>query len=373
MASRSPASALSSRPGTLRWSPPTRPPPRRWPSASTTSCPPRSWAPPRPRRMQARPLRRRARRSPSSSPRPCARTCPGRSRRSAPRRRSSTVALRPHFDATVDKVLVADGAEVKAGDVLIHARRPPGRRRSSPAPRRSSPRTRRSSNRTQRDVTRYTDLVVALGDAGPQSRQRQDRRRDHQGRDPRRQGRDRQPARSQLGWYTVTAPISGRVGVVNIKEGNIAKAGDNSAAGVLRDHQPDLADLCRVLGHARRCCRRCARRWRTAPKVVATPQGSKAGSKGKLAILDNAVDPTTGTIVVRALFDNADERLWPGQLCDLTLTIARSSRTPSSCRARRSRSAQSGNFVFTVADGVAHVRPSRPAAPRTTRPSSPRA
>ena len=90
--------------------------------------------------------------------------------------------------------------------------------------------------------------------------------------------------------------------------------------------------------------------------MIATPQGSKTGSKGKLAILDNAVDPTTGTIVARAIFDNADETLWPGQLCNLSLTMRIEPNTVVVPR-EAIQIGQNGNFVFTIVDGVAHVRP----------------
>jgi len=91
-------------------------------------------------------------------------------------------------------------------------------------------------------------------------------------------------------------------------------------------------------------------------EVLATPQGSKITSKGKLAIIDNSVDPTTGTIVVRAAFANADEQLWPGQLCNLALTLRMEPDTVVVPR-EAVLIGQNGNYVFTVADGVAHMKP----------------
>ena len=91
-------------------------------------------------------------------------------------------------------------------------------------------------------------------------------------------------------------------------------------------------------------------------RVTATPQGATRSAEGKLALLDNAVDSTTGTIVIRAEFDNADEFLWPGQLCNLTLTLRDEPDTVVVPRDAVLIS-QSGNFVFTVKDDVAHVTP----------------
>jgi RND family efflux transporter MFP subunit len=90
--------------------------------------------------------------------------------------------------------------------------------------------------------------------------------------------------------------------------------------------------------------------------VEATPQGSTRHAPGKLALVDNSVDPTTGTIVAHAIFDNADEILWPGQLCDLTLTMGAE---PNAVVVPREAVliGQSGNYVFTVVDGAAHLQP----------------
>jgi multidrug efflux system membrane fusion protein len=70
----------------------------------------------------------------------------------------STVALRPHFDATVEKVLVADGAAVKAGDILItlDARQAAAQLAGAQA---QLAKDQAQLEQNQRDVTRYTDLV----------------------------------------------------------------------------------------------------------------------------------------------------------------------------------------------------------------------
>ena len=63
--------------------------------------------------------------------------------------------------------------------------------------------------------------------------------------------------------------------------------------------------------------------WRRAnsAETAATPQGGSKPALGKVSVLDNMVDTTTGTIMVRATFPNADESLWPGQLCNVRVTL----------------------------------------------------
>jgi len=90
--------------------------------------------------------------------------------------------------------------------------------------------------------------------------------------------------------------------------------------------------------------------------VEATPQGSTRSVRGKIAILDNAIDSATGTIAIRAEFENADEFLWPGQLCNLRIVI-RTDPDVVSVPRDATQSGQNGNFVFVVENGVAQVRP----------------
>jgi RND family efflux transporter MFP subunit len=268
----------------------------------------------------------------------------------------ASVSLRPHFDATVEKVLIADGADVTAGETLIQL---DGRQAEAQLDGAEAQLAKDQAQleQSKRDVTRYTDLVarsatpvlnldnaktaVATGEAAVLG--------DQAAIDN---------LQVQLGWYTIKAPITGRVGVVSIRKGNIAKAGDNSAAGVfatINQISPIYVNFSvpqTLLPALREAMANGAR-------VVATPQGAKASVEGKLALFENAVDATTGTIVAHAAFDNGDETLWPGQLCNLTLTLGTD---PDVVVVPREaiQIGQNGNFVFTIRDGLAHVQPIEP-------------
>jgi RND family efflux transporter MFP subunit len=265
----------------------------------------------------------------------------------------ASVALKSHFDATVAKVLVADGAEVKAGDVLFilddrQAQAQLGMVQAQLA------KDEAQLEQATRDVDRYTNLVarsatpvVNLDNARTAvATAKAALLGDHASIDN---------MKVALGWYTVTAPISGRVGVVNIKAGNIVKAGDNSSAGVLATIN-QISPIYVALSVSQKLLPALRDAMASGVKVVATPQGSTRHAEGKLALFDNTVDPATGTIVIRAEFDNSDELLWPGQLCDLTLTLREEPNTVVVPR-EAIQISQNGNFVFTVKDGLAHVTP----------------
>jgi putative heme-binding domain-containing protein len=90
-------------------------------------------------------------------------------------------------------------------------------------------------------------------------------------------------------------------------------------------------------------------------EVRATPQGSKRTAVGKIAVLDNTIDAATGTIMVRAMFENADDILWPGQLCNVRVTLRTDPDVVSVPRSA-TQSGQLGNFVYIVENNIARSR-----------------
>ena len=265
----------------------------------------------------------------------------------------ASVALRTHFDATVEKVLVADGASVKAGETLIEldARQAVAQLEGAKA---QLAKDEAQLEQATRDTTRYTDLVARSATpvlnldnaktAGASARAAI--LADKAAIDN---------LQVQLGWTTIVAPISGRVGVVAIKEGNIAKVSDNGATGIFATIN-QISPIYVTFSVQQSLLPALREGMANGARVVATPQGSKKSASGKLALLDNSVDQTTGTILAHAIFDNADETLWPGQLCNLTLTLRVEPNTVVVPR-EAVQIGQSGNFVFTVVDGAAHVQP----------------
>ncbi|WNJ92953.1 efflux RND transporter periplasmic adaptor subunit [Bosea sp. 685] len=157
----------------------------------------------------------------------------------------------------------------------------------------------------------------------------------------------------QLSYYTIISPVSGRIGVAALKEGNIAKVGDTSGAlATINQIDPIYASFAlpqRYLPEIR-----AAMNANTAT-VLATQQGVAKGVEGKIAVVDNTVDATTGTIQLRAIFDNAAEMLWPGALCQVRVTLRVE---PEALTVPREavQNGQNGPFVFVVEDNIAKAR-----------------
>ncbi len=159
--------------------------------------------------------------------------------------------------------------------------------------------------------------------------------------------------RVQLTFYTIRAPISGRVGVAGLRPGNIARTTESAPAlAVINQIRPiyvmfgmpqrHLPDIRKAVTDA-------------TATVVATPQGYTEGATGKVALIDNAIDPTTGSIQVRAVFDNTNDLLWPGALTTVRLTLRVE---PNAVAVPREavQASQTGSYVFVIENDVAKVR-----------------
>ncbi len=265
----------------------------------------------------------------------------------------NTTSLRTRIDAQIEKIFVADGAKVNAGDVLVKldSRQIEAQIRQMEA---TITKDQTVIEQTGRDLFRATDLFSK--NAGPQLNV--DNAKTASAAAKASLAADQAQLdnlKIQLSWYTLSAPISGRVGAFSSKAGNIIRAADNTATGILATiaqtspiyvafsvPQIVLAPLREAVD-------------RGEGVVVATPQGGTKSATGKIAVLDNTIDPTTGTITIRAIFDNADDVLWPGQLCNVRVTLKTEPDVVSIPRSA-TQSGQIGNFVYVVENGVAKLR-----------------
>jgi multidrug efflux system membrane fusion protein len=265
----------------------------------------------------------------------------------------ATVALRSRVDAQIDKIFVDDGAAVKAGDQLIKldSRQVEAQIKQAQA---NLARDQSALEQAQRDVVRYADLVSKQ--AGTQLNL--DNAKTAVAAAKAAIMGDEAAIENlmvQLTWYTITAPISGRVGTITLKTGNIIRGGDNTATGtlaVINQTTPIYVSFSlpqRLLNDLR------ASVAAGGAETIAIPQGTDVAAKGKVAVIDNAIDAATGTIMVRAIFENKNELLWPGQLCNVRVTL-RTDPDVITIPREAVQVGQDGDFVFTVKDGKAHVR-----------------
>ena len=159
-------------------------------------------------------------------------------------------------------------------------------------------------------------------------------------------------ARLQLLHTRIVSPVAGRTGALYVHQGSLVRAGDASPLVVINQIAPahvSFAVPARLLPEIRR---------RTGLTAEALPAGSgDQPSTGTVTFVDNAVDPGSDTIRLKATFPNADRRLWPGAFADVTLRLSVEPRaivvpTPAV------QPGQNGSFVYVVgADQTVTPRP----------------
>jgi multidrug efflux system membrane fusion protein len=158
--------------------------------------------------------------------------------------------------------------------------------------------------------------------------------------------------RVQLGFTNIYAPISGRTGALMVKPGNIVTANTTELA-TINQVQPVFVTF--GLPEANLG----ALRQHMGPKMQVTAVADEGGAKetGALAFFENAVDPTTGTIKLKATFPNTTRTLWPGQFVRVTLRLgerANAILVPN----QAVQSGQEGTFVYVIKpDQRVDVRP----------------
>ena len=157
----------------------------------------------------------------------------------------------------------------------------------------------------------------------------------------------------QLTYTKITAPITGRAGVITVKAGNLIK--DNDAALVtLLQMSPIYVSFSvpeQLLPEIRK------HQAEQKLLVVASSQGQKP-ENGVLQFIDNSVDIATGTIKLKARFDNADRALWPGEFVNVQTRLDLE-RDRVVVPSRVVQTGPQGKYVWVLnpADGTVNIRP----------------
>jgi membrane fusion protein, multidrug efflux system len=153
-------------------------------------------------------------------------------------------------------------------------------------------------------------------------------------------------ARINLDFTRITAPVAGRVGLRQVDVGNLIQAGQATGIAVVTQLQPisvlfalpedNISDIMVRVGQG------------AMLSVDAYDRGQTVKlATGRLATLDNQIDPTTGTVKLRAMFDNADGKLFPQQFVNVRLlvnTLHDQTWVPASAVERGAQ----GAFVYVV-------------------------
>src|SRR6267142_5285060 len=262
----------------------------------------------------------------------------------------SSVALKARLETTIVAVHFEDGAKVDEGDLLftLDSRQIDAQIEQAEG---VLAKDQAQLEGAQRDLRRYNDLVAkgATTQVNVDNAKTQSEiligtiKADQSALDN---------LKVQKSYTIIRAPFSGRISAANVKVGNFVRPADTAPLAVINQMAPVYVTFAipqRVLVDLRDAMAS------GSSKVIATIPGHQKSEDGKIAMVENAVDSTTGMVTVRGIMNNERETLWPGILVNTKLIIrSENSVVVPTVAVQRS---QSGNYVFVVKDGVAKVQP----------------
>ena len=163
----------------------------------------------------------------------------------------------------------------------------------------------------------------------------------------------------QLGYCSIYAPIDGRTGKLMVHSGNTVKA-DDATLVVINQISPIYVDFSVPEQHLTQIRKYQAQGNLSVDALV--PQDEDHPERGKVTFVNNTVDNTTGTILLKGTFLNRDKRLWPGQFVNIVLTLTAKHDAvvvPSAAV----QTGPQGQFAFVVkGDNSVEIRPVVPGA-----------
>lgn len=231
---------------------------------------------------------------------------------------ASTVSVRAQITGEMTSVNFREGEDVEKGQVLVTLDKRPFEAALQQAQATLEKDTAQAAN-ARSQAARYQDLLQR----GIATREQVDTMRTQAAALDATVAADRanvENANVQLTYATITAPMSGRTGLLQVHPGNLVRAQDAQSIVTINKITPVYVSFS-VPEAQLPVLKRFLAAQRTLPVTALAPAETGTPSTGRLNFIDNAVDPTTGTIKVKGTFPNEDRRLWPGQFVNVTVTL----------------------------------------------------
>src|SRR5215216_1143514 len=228
----------------------------------------------------------------------------------------NTVVVRTRVDGQINRIAFQEGQFVKEGDTLVEIDPRPFQAALDQAKAKKAQDQANLANASL-DLQRFTKLGEFA------TRQQTDTQRSTVAQLTAQIQADTaliENAQTQLDYATVKAPISGIVGLRQVDVGNIVNAATQTGIVTIAQIEPIVVIFTAPEDQLPQIKDAIAA---GPPKTVAySPDGKRMLSEGTLSLINNQVDTSSGTVRLKAVFDNKDHALWPGQSVSTRLLIA---------------------------------------------------
>lgn len=259
------------------------------------------------------------------------------------------VSVSAQVDGQLQKIFIKEGQHVVKGDLLMQIDPAPFRQRVAQAQAQMA-QDMDSLKYAKAQASRYAELVTKGAAAQADSDQTETAFKTAGSKVDADKAALEQ-ANIDLGYTSIRAPLSGRVGAFQVNEGAIVKKNETTLITVNQ-----IVPINVRFSVSEKYLSKIAAAHKAGPiQVVADPEGVRIAS-GTLTFVDNTVNSDTGMIMLKAVFANKDDSLWPGEFAPTTLVFGQQKDAPV-VPVAAVMSGQNGKFVYVVgADGKAAAR-----------------